>query len=73
MNHKMVNIVHDHHQLETSCTLKKSLSPFNDKKWIDKNETEFTTYSFGHKDIAGEVIIKIYQDNKTYISKVWRL
>ena len=54
MYHKMVNIAHDHHQLETSSTLKKSLSPFNDKKWIDKNETEFTTYSFGHKDIAGE-------------------
>ena len=57
MYHKKVNIAHDHHQSETSCTLKKSSSPFNDKKWINKNGTEFTTYSFGHKDIAGEVII----------------
>ena len=32
MYHKMVNITHNHHQLETSTTLKKSLSQFNDKK-----------------------------------------
>ena len=57
MYHKMVNIAHNHHQLETSTTLKKSLSPFNDKKWIDKKGSEFTSYSFGHKDIPGEVII----------------
>ena len=54
MCHKMVNIVHDHHQLETFDTLKKSLSPFNDKKLINKEGSEFTTYSFGHKDIPGE-------------------
>ena len=55
MYHETVNIAHDHHQLETSTTLKKSLSPFNDKKWIDKKGSEFTLYSFGHKDIPGEV------------------
>ena len=55
MYHKMVNITHNHHVLETSNKLKKSLSQFNDKKWINKNETEFTTYSFGNKDIPGKV------------------
>ena len=54
MYHKMVNITHDKHTLETSTKLKKSLSPFNDKKWINKDVEEFTTYSFGHKDIPGE-------------------
>ena len=54
MYHKMVNITHDKHTLETSTKLKKSLSPFNDKKWINKDGEEFTTYSFGHKDIPGE-------------------
>merc|ERR1711954_333636 len=34
MYHRMVKIGHTHHQLETQDTLKKSLSPFNDKKWI---------------------------------------
>ena len=58
MYHETVNIAHDHHQLETSTTLKKkSFSPFNDKKWIDKKGSEFTLYSFGHKDIPGEVKI----------------
>ena len=54
MYHETVNIAHYHHQLETSTTLKKSLSPFNDKKWIDKKGSDFITYSFGHKDIPGE-------------------
>ena len=48
MSHKMVKIGHTHHQLETQDILKKSLSPFNDKKWIQKNGSHFTTHSFGH-------------------------
>ena len=48
MSHKMVKIGHTHHQLETQVILKKSLSPFNDKKWIQKNGSHFTTHSFGH-------------------------
>merc|ERR1711954_300558 len=49
--HKMVKIGHNHHQLETQDTLKKSLSPFNDKKWIHKNRSDFITRSFGHNKI----------------------
>ena len=52
MSHKMVKIGHTHHQLETQVILKKSLSPFNDKKWIQKNGNNFTSYSFGHKAIS---------------------
>ena len=51
MYHAHVNITHVHHQLQTASTLKKSLSPFNDKKWIEKDGDVFKTYSFGHKDI----------------------
>ena len=54
MYHNSVNIQHTHHQLETTTTLKKPWSPFNDKKYIEKNCDVFTTYSFGHKDIPGE-------------------
>ena len=42
---------HTHHQLETIETLKESLAPYNDKKWIKKNGGMFTTYSFGHRQI----------------------
>ena len=50
----MMRIGHTHHQLESIETLKKSLSPYNDKKWINKNGGEFKTYSFGHKNIPGK-------------------
>ena len=39
MYHASVNITHVHHQLQTANTLKKSLSPFNDKKYIEKKWT----------------------------------
>ena len=56
MYHRMVKIGHTHHQLETQVILKKSLSPFNDKKWIQKNGSDFITHSFGHKNIKGKYI-----------------
>ena len=49
--HKDVKIGHEKHQLETQHFIKKSLSPFNDKKWIQKSGNEFISYSFGHKAI----------------------
>ena len=55
MYHSMMRIGHTHHQLETVETLKKSLSPYNDKKWIQKNGDEFETYSFGHWRLAGKI------------------
>merc|ERR1711954_67490 len=49
--HRMVKILHTHHQLKTQDILKKSLSPFNDKKWIQKKGSDFITRSFGHNKI----------------------
>ena len=56
MYHSMMRIGHTHHQLESIETLKKSLSPYNDKKWIQKNGDVFTTCSFEHKHIKGKYI-----------------
>ena len=39
-------------------SIKKSLSPFNDKKWIEKHGDTFITYSFGHKNIKVGYLIK---------------
>ena len=56
MNHWMPKIGHTHHNVETQYKMKRSLNPFNDKKWIHKNgEDEFETYSFGHKQLKGEL------------------
>ena len=52
MYHNMVRIGHTHHQLETIEALKKSLSPYNDKKWIKKNGNVFKIYSLGHDKIS---------------------
>ena len=60
MYHNMMRIGHTHHQLETIETLKKSLTPYNDKKWIKKNGGVFITYSFGHKNIKGKYKIYIF-------------
>ena len=51
MYHVMVKIGHDHHKLQTQEMTKKSLSPFNDKKWNKKNCSTFITHSFGHYNI----------------------
>ena len=52
MYHNMMRLGHTHHKLETIETLKKSLTPYNDMKWIKKkNGGVFTTYSFGHIQI----------------------
>ena len=54
MRHPMTRIGHTHHQLQTISSIKKTLSPFNDKKWIEKEGNDFKTHSFGHKDIPGK-------------------
>ena len=51
MFHSDVKIEHTKHQLETKKIVKKSLSPYNDKKWIEKDGENFITYSFGNKNI----------------------
>ena len=48
MKHKMTRIQPEKHQLYTMEIEKKSLSPFNDKKWITRKDDNFTSYSYGH-------------------------
>ena len=60
MFHPDMKIQHKNHQLETSNNMKKSLSPYNDKKWIKKEEdNSFITYSFGHKKLKVSYFIKL--------------
>ena len=44
----MARIQAEKHQLYTMEIEKKSLSPFNDKKWITRDGDIFTSYSYGH-------------------------
>ena len=48
---KMVRIQHEKHELYTMEQEKKSLNPFNDKKWITRQDDEFISYSYGHYKI----------------------
>jgi uncharacterized cupredoxin-like copper-binding protein len=54
MKHEQTKIIQDDHQMYTANSTKTTLSPFNDKKWIKRVESEFTTYSFGHYMIEQE-------------------
>ena len=47
----MKTIQGENHELFTVELEKKSLSPFNDKKWITREENIFTSYSYGHYKI----------------------
>ena len=58
MFHSNMKIEHTNHQLETKNSIKKSLSPFNDKKWIEKHGDIFIAYSFGQKNIKVGYLIK---------------
>ena len=49
--HKWAGIQQEKHELYTVEVEKKSLSPFNDKKWITRDGDIFTSYSFGHYKI----------------------
>ena len=44
-------IYHEDHHLYTVDIAKKSLNPYNDKKWITFNDGEFTCFSYGHYKI----------------------
>ena len=48
----MTTIQSENHELFTVELEKKSLSPFNDKKWITRKENIFTSYSYGHYKIS---------------------
>jgi hypothetical protein len=49
---KMIRITQEKHKLFTVEIEKKSLSPFNDKKWITRDNENFISYSYGHYKIA---------------------
>ena len=50
--HNGVKIVQNRHKLYTAEVNKVSLSPFNDKKWITRENNVFTSYSFGNTCIS---------------------
>ena len=54
MIHKQIKIMQDMHEMYTVEVNKTSLSPFNDKKWIKRVDSDFTSYSFGHYKIEEE-------------------
>ena len=66
MIHKQIKIMQDMHEMYTVEQNKTSLSPFNDKKWIKKVDSNFTSYSFGHYKIKKEEDNEL-QDNLTNI------
>ena len=49
--HEGTKIFQKDHQLFTANVAKKTLSPYNDKKYISFENGEFTCYSFGHYKI----------------------
>ena len=51
MSNKMTRIMQENHKLYTVEVEKKSLSPFNDKKWVSRDGDDFISYSFGHYKI----------------------
>ena len=52
MTNKMTRIMQENHKLYTVEVEKKSLSPFNDKKYITREGDNLTSYSYGHYKIA---------------------
>ena len=51
MTHTMVRIAQEKHKLYTMEIEKKSLSPFNGKKYITREGDNFLSYSYGHYKI----------------------
>ena len=48
MKHTQTRILQKEHKLFTSEVVKASLSPFNDKKWVERDGDKFISYSYGH-------------------------
>jgi hypothetical protein len=48
MKHTQTRILQREHELYTSQVVKSSLSPFNDKKWVERDGDTFISYSYGH-------------------------
>ena len=50
--HLATKIMQKNHNLHTVDFAKRSLNPYNDKRWITFSEGDFTCYSHGHYKIA---------------------
>ena len=50
---KITKIIHENHELYTAETSKCSLSPFNDKKYITRENGQLMSLSFGHYLLRG--------------------
>ena len=50
--HLASKIMQKNHNLHTVDFAKRSLNPYNDKRWITFSEGDFTCYSHGHYKIA---------------------
>ena len=57
MRHRQTKIKQKEHEMYTATQMKTLLSPFNDKKWISRQENDYTTYSFGHYKIEEEELV----------------
>ena len=57
MRHRQTKIIQKEHEIYTATQMKTSLSPFNDNKWIFRQENDFTTYSFGHYKTEKEELV----------------
>jgi hypothetical protein len=62
MRHKMTIIMQENYELYTVDTVKTSLSPFNDKKWISREGIVFTSYSYGYYKIVEEELMDCLTD-----------
>ena len=60
---KITKILQENHQLYTVETVKNSLSPFNDKKYITKQKGGLKSLSFGHYLICEEEELVDMLDN----------
>ena len=50
--HLATKIMQKNHNLHTVDFAKKTLNPYNDKRWITFKEGDFTCYSYGHYKIS---------------------
>ena len=58
--HEGTKIFQKEHQLYTADIAKKTLSPYNDKKYISFENDEFICYSYGHYKIDAHKFVDEY-------------
>ena len=63
--HEGTKIIQKEHHLYTATMVKKTLNPYNDKKYISYEDGEFTCFSYGHYKIDIHRCNVNINDNKT--------